>query len=76
MNREQLEAYKRAMKTYNRYDDTSWKTQKEVYCPEKDEEYPSISAASRATGVNRRLIVKCCEGKQKSSQGYSFYYVE
>lgn len=76
MNREQLKELKRIKEGYKRYNHVSWKTQKEVYCVNTQEEFPSISAAARELGLNRRCIMKVCNGEQPNTQGYIFKYIE
>ena len=76
MNREQLEAYKRIQEGYKRYNDVTWRTQKEVYCVTTDQEFQSISEAARQLKLNRRCIMKVCNGEQANTQGYVFKYIE
>ena len=37
-------------------------------------EFPSISEASRQTGINSRNICACLKGRQKSTGGYYWHY--
>ena len=76
MNHEQLKAYKKIQEGYKRYDNVIWRTQKEVYCVTTDQEFPSISAAARELGLNRRCIMKVCNGEQANTLGYVFKYIE
>ena len=39
-------------------------------------EYPSVTAAVKATGINRGSIHKCLAGKRKTAGGYSWSYCE
>ena len=76
MNREQLEMYKKIQEGYKRYHNVTWKNQREVYCVNTKQEFPSISAASRAFGISRACIMDVCTGKQANTQGYIFKYIE
>lgn len=39
-------------------------------------EYPSVSEASRQTGISTTNICKCCKGKHKTAGGYIWRYVD
>lgn len=38
--------------------------------------YPSVTAAAKATGINRGSIHACLTGKRKSAGGYTWKYCE
>ena len=76
MNYDQLKELKRIKEGYKRYHHVTWRTQKEVYCVTTDEEFSSISEAARALNLNRRCIMKVCNGEQPNTQGYVFKYIE
>lgn len=37
-------------------------------------EFPSVHEASRQTGINQSNITRCCQGKQMTAKGYTFFY--
>ena len=39
-------------------------------------EFPSISEASRQTGINLSNICECCNGKKKSAGGFQWLYID
>lgn len=49
---------------------------KKVYCFETDKTYPSIIECARELRLNKSSISNVCNGKQKQTKGYHFYYVE
>lgn len=36
--------------------------------------FPSVSMASKKLNIKRDIILKCCQGKQKTVKGYIFSY--
>lgn len=49
---------------------------KKVYCYELDKTFDSISEAGRKTGATREGILRCCQGKQKTTGGMHWKYVD
>lgn len=47
-----------------------------IRCVELNEVYPTQAAAACATGVHRQGIQNCLKGRQKTSGGYHWEYVE
>jgi hypothetical protein len=37
--------------------------------------FNSITHASKMTNIKRDIILKCCKGKQKTTNGYVFKYL-
>ena len=50
------------------------KIRKKVYCHETNTTYDSLTAASKATGVDTGNISRCCKNKIKSCNNYHFKY--
>ena len=42
----------------------------------KESVYRSVSEASRAVGVNRTNVCRCCRGKQRTAGGYEWRYAD
>ena len=60
---------------------SDWKPQKNkrkkaIYCPETDEFYESQAEAGRKLNIDRKLISKVCTGKENSTHGYHFVFIE
>ena len=36
--------------------------------------FSSVTDASKKLNIKRDLILRCCQGKQKSAKGYNFNY--
>ncbi len=49
---------------------------KKVYCVETNKTYPSVKQCARELRLNKSSISNVCNGKQKQTKGYHFYYVE
>ena len=60
----------------NAYGTRTARTRKKVYCNEVNRLFDSIREAAEALGADASKIVKVCKGKKKSTQGYTFRYVE
>lgn len=50
-------------------------TSKKVLCIEKNIIFKSINEAGRITGVERKNISQCCNGKRKTAGGYHWQFV-
>ena len=49
---------------------------KKVYCLETNKTYPSVKQCAEELGLNKSSISNVCNGKQKQTKGYHFYYTE
>lgn len=49
---------------------------KKVLCVETGIIYPSLMEAGRCIGVGHKSIIKCCQGKRKTTKGYHWQYAE
>ena len=52
------------------------KHETKVYCIELDKTFDSIHEADRQTSCDYRAIYACCNGKQKTTKGYHWKYVD
>lgn len=52
------------------------KMSKEVYCVNNGKTYINARIAGLDLGISRELIRDTCNGKQKSTKGYTFKYKE
>ncbi len=50
--------------------------QKKVLCVETNKVFLSIKEAATTMGLNKVSIIRCCQGKQKATQGYHWKYVD
>ena len=57
-------------------EETKDKKGKKVYCVELDKEFSTINKASKELNIDACGIIKVCKGKQKTSGGYHWRYVE
>ena len=63
-----------AIKTENDRDECYWQIDRKTN--QVIHEYPSIAAASRATGLDDSAIGKVCKGKLPHAGGFLFRYIE
>lgn len=49
---------------------------KPVYCEELDQVFYGIREAARALNLRHQCIYYCCHGKQKTTGGYHFRFIE
>ena len=49
---------------------------KKVYCVELNKEFSTINKASKELNIDACGIIRVCKGRQKTSGGYHWRYVE
>lgn len=58
------------------YGTRTQRTRKRVYCVELDKEFDGVRVAAQELGLKHNHISYCCNGKQKTTGGYHWRYVE
>lgn len=53
-----------------------WFKPKPIYCVELNKIFNSITEASKELDIHNSCISKVCKGKQKQTNGYTFYYID
>lgn len=58
------------------YGTRTQRTRKRVYCVELDKVFDGVRVAAKELGLHSNHISYCCNGKQKTTGGYHWKYVE